>query len=61
MKTILIVDKTIASLSEILSRLGCNVIREQNSRAALSVLKENAAVDLVITEERFTHFKVNYE
>ncbi len=54
MKTILVVDneqESISLLSEILHRFGYNVMTVQNGQSALSVLKEDAAVDLVLTEE----------
>jgi two-component system response regulator (stage 0 sporulation protein F) len=54
MKTILVVEReqeAIAFLSDVLNRYGYNVIAKQCSWSALSVVRDGAKVDLVITEE----------
>jgi DNA-binding NtrC family response regulator len=55
MKNILVVEReqeAIGRLSEILRRCGYNVIVRESCGSALSLIREGAKVDLVITEER---------
>ncbi len=54
MKNILVVEReqeAIRHLSEILDRCGYNVIIKESCGSALSLIREGAKVDLVITEE----------
>ena len=55
MKTILLVDdelENLRSLGEILNRFGYKVIAKPDAQSALSVIREGAPVDLVITDYR---------
>lgn len=55
MKTILLVDdeiEIVKSLSEILNRFGYSVIARTEARTALSVVRDGAKIDLVITDYR---------
>lgn len=53
MKTVLLVDdeqEVLQSLSGMLIHLGCRVIARSDAKAALSLLRDGAQVDLVITD-----------
>jgi len=55
MKTLLLVDdelENLRSLGEILNRFGYKVIAKPDALSALSVIREGAAIDLVITDYR---------
>lgn len=55
MKTLLLVDdelENLRSLGEILNRFGYKVIAKPDAQSALSVIREGATVDLVITDYR---------
>ena len=55
MKTILLVDdekEILTSLGEILDRFGYTVIARTEAQAALSVVRDGAKIDLVITDYR---------
>ena len=55
MKTLLLVDdeiENLKSLGEILSRFGYTVIAKPDASAALSVIRSDAVIDLVITDYR---------
>jgi DNA-binding NtrC family response regulator len=55
MKTLLLVDdelENLRSLGEILNRFGYKVIAKPDAQSALSVVREGAGVDLVITDYR---------
>ncbi len=55
MKTLLLVDdelENLRSLGEILNRFGYKVIAKPDAQSALAVLREGAAIDLVITDYR---------
>jgi two-component system, response regulator, stage 0 sporulation protein F len=55
MKTVLLIDDELdclKSLGEIISYLGHQVIARPDAKAALTVLRESAKIDLVITDYR---------
>lgn len=55
MKTLLLVDdelENLRSMGEILNRFGYKVITKPDAQSALSIIREGASVDLVITDYR---------
>ncbi len=55
MKTLLLVDdelENLRSLGEVLSRFGYEVITQSDAQSALSVIRDGASVDLIITDYR---------
>ncbi len=55
MKTLLLVDdekENLRSLGEVLNRFGYEVIARSDAQSALSVIRDGASVDLVITDYR---------